>query len=100
MKRENAANQDDPGEEGAKGRSPIQAPAARNDSIYIYLYIYKAALADLEKKINNAGAKWAGIDEGKAEMKKVHDAEKELDKAKDAWKPFEKFEEKKAASNP
>ncbi|PYS58800.1 MAG: hypothetical protein DMF76_18305 [Acidobacteria bacterium] len=35
-----------------------------------------------------------------AEMKKVHDAEKDLDKAKDAWKPFEKFEEKKAASNP
>jgi len=35
-------------------------------------------------------------------MKKVHDAEKELelDKAKDAWKPFEKDEEKKAASNP
>jgi hypothetical protein len=33
-------------------------------------------------------------------MKKVHDAEKELDKAKDAWTPFEKFEEKKAASNP
>ena len=70
--------------------------SSTNDS----LYIYKAALADLEKKINNAGAKWAGIDEAKAEMKKVHDAEKELDKAKDAWNPFEKFEEKKAASNP
>jgi len=70
--------------------------SSTNDS----LYIYKAALADLEKKINNAGAKWAGIDEAKAEMKKVHDAEKELEKAKDAWKPFEKFEEKKAASNP
>jgi len=53
-----------------------------------------------EKKINNAGPKWAGIDEGKAEMKKVHHAEKELDKAKDAWKRFEKYEEKKAASNP
>jgi hypothetical protein len=33
-------------------------------------------------------------------MKKVHDAEKELDKAKNAWKRFEKFEEKKAVSNP
>ncbi len=54
----------------------------------------------MEKKINNAGAKWAGIEEGKAEMKKVHHAEKELEKAKDAWKPFEKYEEKKAASNP
>ena len=63
------------------------------------LSIYRAALADLEKKINNAGAKWAGFDEGKAEMKKVHHAEKELDKAKAAWKPFEKYEEKKAASN-
>ena len=37
------------------------------------------ALANLEKKINNAGAKWALIGEGKAEMKKVHHAEKELD---------------------
>ena len=50
--------------------------------------------------MNNAGAKWAGTDEGKAEMKKVHDAEKELDKAKDAWKAFETYQEKKAASNP
>ena len=58
------------------------------------------ALANLEKKINNAGAKWALIGEGKAEMRKVHHAEKELDKAKDAWKRFEKDEEKKAASNP
>jgi hypothetical protein len=33
-------------------------------------------------------------------MKKVHDAEKELDEAKDTWKPFEKFEEKIVASNP
>ena len=54
----------------------------------------------MEKKINHAGAKWAGIEEGKAEMKKVHHAEKELDKAKAAWKPSEKYEEKKAASPP
>ena len=32
--------------------------SSTNDSIYIY----RAALADLEKKINNAGAKWAGIE--------------------------------------
>ena len=50
--------------------------------------------------MNNAGAKWAGTDEGKAEMKKVHHAEKELDKATDAWKAFETYQEKKAASNP
>ena len=89
MKRENAANQDDPGEEGTKGALRFRRQQHER------FYIYRAALADLEKKINNAGAKWAGIDEGKAEMKKVHDAEKELDEAKDAWKPFEKFEEKK-----
>ena len=57
------------------------------------------ALANLEKKINNAGAKWALIGEGKAEMKKVHQAEKELAKAKAAWARFEKDQEKKAASN-
>ena len=64
------------------------------------LYIYRAALADLEKKINNAGAKWAGIDEGKAEMKKVHHAEKELDKAKRRLEAVRKGRRKKAASNP
>ena len=63
------------------------------------LYIYRAALADLEKKINNAGAKWAGIDEGKAEMKKVHHAEKELDKAKRRLEAVRKGRRKKAASN-
>ena len=61
---------------------------------------YKAAAADFDKAVNDAGQKWAGTDEGKAEVKKVHDAEKDLDKAKDAWKPFEKYEEKKSASNP
>jgi hypothetical protein len=29
-------------------------------------------------------------------MKKVHDAEKELDKAKDAWKPFGKVRRKES----
>ena len=58
--------------------SPIQAPAARTIQD-ISNILHRAALAELEKKINSAGAKWAGIDEGRAEMKKVHDAEKELD---------------------
>ena len=49
--------------------------------------------------MNNAGAKWAGIDQGKAEIKKSTIAEKELDKAKNTWKRFEKDQEKKAASN-
>ena len=77
LKRENAANQDDEVKKAQKLLSDSGA-SSTSDS----LYIYRAALADLEKKINNAGAKWAGIDEGKAEMNKVHDAEKELDKAK------------------
>ena len=63
---------------GAKGALRFR----RQQRERLSLYIYRAALADLEKKINNAGAKWAGIDGGKAEMKKVHDAENELDKAK------------------
>jgi len=58
--------------------SPIQAPAARTIQD-ISNILHRAALAELEKKINSAGAKWAGIDEGRAEMKKVHHAEKELD---------------------
>jgi hypothetical protein len=55
---------------------------------------YKAALADLEKAMKDAGAKWAGTEEGKQEAQKLHDAEKELDKAKEDWKPFEKYVEK------
>src|SRR5438270_12344256 len=78
MKRENAANHDDEVKKAQKLLFDSRA-SSTNESLYLYIYIYEAALADLEKKINNAGAKWAGIDEGKAEMKKVHDAEKELD---------------------
>src|SRR5437660_9180875 len=74
MKRENAANQDDEVKKAQKLLSDSGA-SSTNDSIYIE----RAALAELEKKMNNAGAKWAGIDEGKAEMKKIHHAEKELD---------------------
>ncbi len=36
--------------------------SSTNDSKYIYNLYHRAALADLEKKINNAGAKWAGIE--------------------------------------
>jgi hypothetical protein len=56
LKRENAANQDDPGEEAAKGALRFR----RQQHERFYIYRYRAALADLEKKINNAGAKWAG----------------------------------------
>lgn len=52
---------------------------------------YKAALADLDKAMKDAGAKWAATDEGKQEAQKLHDAEKALDKAKEDWKPFEKY---------
>ena len=76
VKRENAANQDD---EVKKAQKLLSDSGASSTNDYLSLYIYEAALADLEKKINNAGAKWAGIDEGKAEMKKVHHAEKELE---------------------
>jgi len=92
-KRKNAANQDDEVKKAYDAISNLGATTANDPK-------YKAAVADLEKKINDAGAKWAATDEGKAEIKKVHEAEKDLDKAKDAWKPFEKYEEKKAASNP
>ena len=78
MKRENAANQDDEVKKAQKLLSDSGA-SSTNDSISISIYIERAALAELEKKMNNAGAKWAGIDEGKAEMKKIHHAEKELD---------------------
>ena len=92
-KKQSAANQD---EEVKKAQDALSnwGATSTNDPKY------KAAVADFDKKISDAGAKWAATDEGKQEMKKVHDAEKDLDKAKDAWKPFEKFEEKKAASNP
>ena len=98
MKRENAANQDDEVKKAQKLLSDSGA-SSTNDSISISIYIERAALAELEKKMNNAGAKWAGIDEGKAEMKKVHDAEKELDKAKRRLEAVRKGRRKKAASN-
>jgi hypothetical protein len=80
--RHTAAGQD---EEVNKLREALNAFSSVNDPKY------KAAEADFDKAIEKAGQKWAGTDEGKAEAKKVHDAEKELDKAKEAWKPFEKY---------
>ena len=91
--RQHAANQD---ENVTKARDALNNSGATSSNDPKY----KAALGDLEKAINEAGAKWAATDEGKQEAKKLHDAEKELDEAKDAWKPFEKYEDKKAASNP
>jgi len=57
---------------------------------------------ELEKARNKAGNEWAASDDAKKQMMKVHEAEQELDKAKQAYKPFEQYEEKpaKAASNP
>ena len=92
-KKQNAANQ---AEEVKKAQDALSNSGASstNDPKY------KAALADWDKAFKEAGAKWVATDEGKQEVNKVHEAEKELDKAKDAWKPFEKYEEKKSASNP
>lgn len=66
MKRENAANQDDEVRTPQKVL-PDSGASSMNDSLSIYMYVlyictFKAALADLEKKINNAGANWAGIE--------------------------------------
>ena len=91
LKRENAANPDDEVKKAQKLLSDSGASSA-NDCLSLYI---ERRWLTWKKKINNAAAKWAGIDGGKAEMKKVHDAENELDKAKDAWKPFEKDEERK-----
>jgi hypothetical protein len=91
-KKQSAANQDE--EVKKLGKALSDSATSTKDPKY------KAALADLEKAVNEAGAKWAATEEGKEEAKKLHEAEKGLDKAKEAWKPFEKYEEKKAASNP
>ena len=85
-KKQIEANKD---EEVSKAREALNNFKTTNDPGY------KGAMDDLNKAIEKAGQKWAGTDEGKTEMKKVRDAEKELDKAKDAWKPFEKYAESK-----
>ena len=85
--RHNAANQDEDVKKAQKALSDLGATTANDPK-------YKAAVADIDKAIQEAGQKWAATDEGKKEIQKVHDAEKDLDKAKDAWKPFEKYVEK------
>lgn len=90
--RQNAANKDEEVKKAQEALSNSGATSTNDPK-------YKAAVADLEKKVSDAGAKWAGTDEGKAEIKKVRDAEMAVDKAKEDWKPFEKYEDKKAASN-
>jgi hypothetical protein len=75
LKRENAANQDDEVKKAQKMLSDSGA-SSMNDS----LSIYRERRWLTWKKSNNAGAKWA--------------------EAKDAWKPLEKYQEKRAASNP
>lgn len=58
----------------------------------------EAALDNLKKQVGND---WASSDEAKDQMQKIREAEKQLNKAKDGYKPYEQFEEKpKAASNP
>ena len=84
-KRDTAARQD---EEVKKAGKAIYDSGSTNDPKY------KAAVAEWEQKMKDAGAKWAGTEEGKKEIQKVHDAEKALDKAKEDWKPFEKYVEK------
>ena len=81
--RQNAAYKDDEVQKLQKALSDSGSSA--NDPKY------KAALADFNKAMNDAGAKWAATDEGKQEAQKLHDAEKALDKAKEDWKPFEKY---------
>jgi len=58
--------------------------------------------ADLEKAKKQVEKDWASSNEAKNQMKKVQLAEKELDKAKEAFKPYEGLEQNppKAASNP
>jgi hypothetical protein len=84
-KKQNEATKD---EEVNKAREALNNFKSTNDPGY------KGAIDDLNKAIEKAGQKWAATDEGKAEANKVHDAEKELGKAKEAWKPFEKYVEK------
>lgn len=57
--------------------------------------------ADLENAKKAVAKEWAESNGAKNQMKKVQQAEKKLDEAKESYKPFEKFDEKpKAASNP
>jgi hypothetical protein len=52
--------------------------------------------ADLGNAQKQVAKDWASTDEAKDQMKKVQQAEKDLDKAKEAFKPYEQLEEKPA----
>ena len=58
------------------------------------------------RRIDNAkkqvGNEWASSDEAKDKMKEIQKAEKDLDKAKEAFKPYEGMEKNplKSAGNP
>ena len=86
MKREDAANQDDEVQKAQK---------ALSDSDISNILDIERWWLTWKRRSTTLAQNGPGLYEGKAEMKKVHDAEKELDKVTDAWKPFEKDEEKK-----
>ena len=51
--------------------------------------------ADKDKAAKDIAKEWASTDEAKEQMKKVQGAEKDLGKAKEDFKPYEKFTEEK-----
>ena len=94
-KRESAARDDDAVKKAQKALSDSPAKSVNDPQ-------WKELKANFDKVFNEAEAKWAASDEGKAEAKKVHEAEQQVEDAKKAYKPYQEFEEKpaKAASNP
>ena len=50
---------------------------------------------DKDKAAKDIAKEWASTDEAKEQMKKVQGAEKDLGKAKEDFKPYEKFTEEK-----
>jgi hypothetical protein len=56
----------------------------------------KQLQADMENAGKQVAKDWASTDEAKDQMKKVQQAEKDLDKAKEAYKPYEQLKEKPA----
>jgi len=56
----------------------------------------KQLQADLENAKKQVAKDWASTKEANDQMKRVQQAEKDLDKAKEAFKPYEQLEEKSA----
>ena len=94
LKRENAANPDDEVKKAQKALSDSGA-SSTNDSLSISIYIERRWLT-WKRRSTTLAQNGPGLRRAKRDMKKVHHAEKELDKAKAAWKPFEKYEEKES----